>query len=926
MQFNPKGARWLLAVCTVAIAAASLLAPAANLLSPASADSKPTPFDFTSCVENNRSASVVLLMDESQSIYGSGGRAASDPKNLRVAGVQILISNLQQAASTYNAPIKITLAGFGDKFVTRSSGDNGWVSLNPENPGDGQRQLISLATNFSKVPGDGNSRETDVYSALYGAQEAFRSEGGSSPCKMLVFFKDGKDFQYFNPTAPSSVEGSDKINALLNTGQNKDVQAADKLASQEICRCGGLVDGLRHDGVNLLGVGLQSDTGPADWSNFRSIIEGGPSQGCQGGSLASKGRLILAVNPDDLPFDFSNILRPCPNGVCTTQQLISSFQMNSALSSVTLTTSGIPDSFNGYSITPPVGCSNASELKFDKALDSSNGQFGQAVNWQAQWFGKETIQIILKHTNDSDSSCWNGTWKVNSGTAKSKLDFDADLEAVPVFQDKNIYLVPGHSPKSFKIQLQHPSDATNSPVSISTFSNDVSLGLTGWLEDSNGNNVFPLFQGTGGISNSQLNANQQISVPSDFPKGSYRMVLQLGVSVNNFGWPLLPIKTERNLDVRNEIAPPTIKTTANFGEIDGNSMKFATVKVTESKDAAYKISFRDKMTYVTVVQGPEGLSYKLQSDSEGDFLIPQGSKDLDLKIGISPSIKGDVKKQGLVAGNISIAVTPVGSESDGSVAISTKFIATQRASVSVGLASLIVILMMLLGVLLTLGVYKLVISSISRFIKPQDADPLALEAKSVELSLGGDRILNEEQVKASALDSTGWHPVEISKSRKTAMLAQTEFRASSSGWSLAIDGKGIPIGEDYVGFSSFSSKKPAVKLDLSTEWVFLTDQRPAPDTASVFSGTFIFLKNGTTSKGQLTRQFEDFIYQLGNFEFEPIENLSTSDEQIDDRGSSRGRRSSTNKIKIFRKSTPKKSSHITEDSQNSTSGSSEFDW
>ena len=888
------------------IALATISSGSLLMVNSTSAAPKSIPFDFSSCVENNRSASVVLLMDESQSIYGSDTKQASDPNHLRVAGSQILVANLQQAANTYNSEIKVTLAGFGDKFVTRSSGDSGWVTLQPNKPADGQRQLIELAKNFAETPGDGNSRGTDTYSALYGAQEAFRTTGGASPCKLLVFFKDGKDFQYFNPGNTAPVEGSPEINALLSEGNSTSMHDAIELAREEICRAGGIVDGLRQDGVNLLGVGLQSDGGSADWGNFRSVIEGGASDGCDGGSVASKGKLILAITPDDLPFKFADILRPCPNGDCSVPQVISSFQMKAALSSVTLTTSGIAEDFDNYSITPPISCRNGAEQKFDSNIESSNGQFGQGVTWQALWFGKQTVQILLKNVDENDISCWEGTWKVNTGTAKSKLDFDADLEAVPVFEDTNLFLVPGDPAKSFKIDIQHASDESNASIPLSTFSADVSMRVNGWLEDNNGKNVYTLFQGTNGVSRAELIGVQEVGVPKDFKLGNYKMVLELSIGVEGFTWPLRPIKTERNIEIRNQIAAPKFASEIAFGEIEGSTAKVATVKVDGSKDADFKVSFEDALTSIEVIQGPQGIQYAVSNPNEQEVIIPKGAVGVELKIAIVPNLEGEVKKQGPLAGNLSLAMVPVGSESEGPQAVTTKFTASQRASVSLGLAAITLLLLMLLGALISLGTYKIVVGLISRFIKPEDADNMGLEAKSIQVSFTEGEIQDESSIREQVRASDGWQSVTVSPSRKVVDLGPHSFKAKSVGWKLSAEGRGTLAGGNYEGYSDASNNSPELKLNLTTPWVFFVEKDALSDLENGAIGTLLYIRTSDTSPEQRVESVEDFFYNFSTFK--PSPSKPKDDEEGEDSSQRRSKKSFSERLRsIFKRSSSKKS-------------------
>jgi len=54
-------------------------------------------YDFEACVESTRSASVLLMMDESGSVYGHNGEEPTDPDNLRITGAEVLFNSLQNA-------------------------------------------------------------------------------------------------------------------------------------------------------------------------------------------------------------------------------------------------------------------------------------------------------------------------------------------------------------------------------------------------------------------------------------------------------------------------------------------------------------------------------------------------------------------------------------------------------------------------------------------------------------------------------------------------------------------------------------------------------------------------------------------------------------------------------------------------------------
>jgi hypothetical protein len=127
------------------------------------------PFDFLACVKKDGIGSVLVLMDESGTIY------KSDSKNMRVTGAQILADNLQDFADLTEGEIQVQFAGLGDTFKSRS---NGWVSIKA---GDstGSEQLKRTAGDiWTKPPADKNSRETDMLSSIAGAQKELQGAPG----------------------------------------------------------------------------------------------------------------------------------------------------------------------------------------------------------------------------------------------------------------------------------------------------------------------------------------------------------------------------------------------------------------------------------------------------------------------------------------------------------------------------------------------------------------------------------------------------------------------------------------------------------------------------------------------------------------------------------------------------------------------------
>ena len=104
------------------------------------------PLDFSACVQAYGSGSVLLLMDESGTVYGrlnaTGADAEpSDPNNQRLAASKIMLEKLQRVSDVYKVPVNVMLAGFGDNFVPRTPG---WVTIQPGGSANLQSNFYSI--------------------------------------------------------------------------------------------------------------------------------------------------------------------------------------------------------------------------------------------------------------------------------------------------------------------------------------------------------------------------------------------------------------------------------------------------------------------------------------------------------------------------------------------------------------------------------------------------------------------------------------------------------------------------------------------------------------------------------------------------------------------------------------------------------------
>jgi hypothetical protein len=172
---------------------------------------------------------------------------------------------------------------------------------------------------------------------------------------------------------------------------------------------------------------------------------------------------------------------------------------------------------------------------------------------------------------------------------------------------------------------------------------------------------------------------------------------------------------------------------------------------------------------------------------------------------------------------------------------------------------------MLIGAAISFFTYKLVVSLISRFIRPLDADMMGLEAKSISVRFLEGEILDENSVREQVRDSSGWQPVTVAPSRKTVDLGPHEFRAKSVGWKLSSEGRGIISGGNYEGFSASSNSEPEIKLNLTTPWVFFVEKEALSDLENGATGALLYIRNSDTSAEKRVDDVEEFFYNFGVF-------------------------------------------------------------
>lgn len=862
-------------------------------LSPSTA--KPS-FDFEACVESKKSASVLLMMDESGSIYGDGGRQPSDPEHMRITGAEVLFNSLQKVSSVYETKIRVKLAGFGDNFKVRSGGDNGWIEITPNQPTQGLNQLVNHARQWVEKPRDKNYRETDLLSALAGAQESLESEP-TEACKLFVFFKDGVDFQEFTGGNKnhSPIASYTSIFEELAKETQKSLATATKMAVSEICRKGGLADALRRiPQTYTLGVAINPGGDKKGLASFRAVVEGAPSTECQGGDEPAQGEILDATSVNDLPFLFQKALSP--NWKPNTARGNFNFDVADAISGVTILSSGIDSAFNSFKLIPPSSCPSAKPAQVLKGNSSASPSSYEGVDISVNWLGvqgqNKTLTIDLKREANADASCWSGTWFVEPGTdTSSTYSFEVDLQAVADFGSEELVLQGGQgtSPKTYKVSLEQRSTGLKKPVS--DVMSGAQIEVTGELRRADTKEHVDSDWDRRVLRNEEIDSDLEFSA-AELENGQYELVLNLQVFLPSFSGELKPMTSQRQITVRSKFEAPLAKNQqeiVDFGLISGNQTVKTAVLLNGSPDADFKLKSDDLKKAVELFQFPEGVTYELQlaSGPGTEVTIKKGLAGQSVELAITPvstTKDSSVRANGLIRGELVLpALAVTANETNSPTDIVLAFKAEQKASVDSTAQILYLSIFFVLGVLLTLGAVILVTWIVGRFPSQNfmNKNGMLPRASRADLSFSSGGIAYSSAIEGAFTKDENFNLVDISTNRRVAFVAGEEFRVKTHGLSLKEVGHGQIQNNSFVGFSSTDRTAPTLPLSLATTWLLITtnDQLRLAKAGGQASATLIVLASvpGDPRVSELARECETEVQSVLS---DLIEKTQLADEEI----------------------------------------------
>ena len=258
--------------------------------------------DLADCIQGSKHLAVVFLIDQ------SGSLGKSDPDNTRVdaakAALDSLVS-LTQGTKEEQAQVDATFGAFSNTYYPVRP----WTVVNARTQPAMERTIEA----FKKR---NQGTDTDFVTALTGARKALADHsaevtatGQPEPCKAIVLFTDG---QYdIGVRDPSNVDrlGSTKPyapGADLNT--SKGAALAELAGRSELCKEGGLADGLRDDDITLLSIAL-TGTVTAKEQDFLTAASTGQSNGLTCGRPTDRapGAYVAANNVGALVARFDEI-------------------------------------------------------------------------------------------------------------------------------------------------------------------------------------------------------------------------------------------------------------------------------------------------------------------------------------------------------------------------------------------------------------------------------------------------------------------------------------------------------------------------------------------------------------------------------------------------------------------------------------------
>jgi hypothetical protein len=219
---------------------------------------------LSECIASRLSLEAVVLIDESVSLV------STDKDDERVSLAQDIVSALGGISSSdvdgVSPRVDLLVAGFGSDLASLSGSpttNSDWITLSQ----DATKDVLDQLQGFADRDDD---RDTDYVDALQRANRllgehatSMQKEMDSAPCRLIVWFTDGK-FDIERASTPRDWAPSET-----------DPAVAEAIGRDILCRDEGVAHSLRMQETFLLTVGLDSDLfGPKEAELLRGITLG----------------------------------------------------------------------------------------------------------------------------------------------------------------------------------------------------------------------------------------------------------------------------------------------------------------------------------------------------------------------------------------------------------------------------------------------------------------------------------------------------------------------------------------------------------------------------------------------------------------------------------------------------------------------------
>lgn len=373
-----------------AVALLAALSPRAGAQETAPSDD-PALTEVATCLRTSRHLLVAFVIDESNSLQ------QTDPDDRRVAAARIALDSLADLAAAEVAGAPPTVEVFVGAFALDFEEVSGWADVSDP------AELERLEAAIDELADRDQKLNTDIPTALAGARDVLAERAarvpGADPCRMMLFFTDGR----YDLVAGASFPGGAPRAYAPDVDLSRPGTAArvERLGRAFVCDPDGVADQLRADGVVIVTAALTTESG-AD--PFLTAITTGEADGfrCGSDTRPEYGSYTPVDDVTALIATFNELVERIAGG--TVETTPEAFELEPPLSRVgLLVETGDP------SVVVAVDAPDGSTEILEPGVDGSARLAGTEITWT--WAAPEQVSIDVTLPADTTDQ-WRGEWAV----------------------------------------------------------------------------------------------------------------------------------------------------------------------------------------------------------------------------------------------------------------------------------------------------------------------------------------------------------------------------------------------------------------------------------------------------------------------------------------------------------------------------------